>query len=101
MQSHVDTRSFELLIKTSNCLFSLSSSLKEPVENKEMKTLPLLLLLLVASGACDDVKYISKRNSGRIKRLLIFPKTAFIWLKNLELACIYKSFLWIIDALFV
>lgn len=34
-----------------------------------MKTLPLLFLLL-ASGACDDVKYISKRNSGRTEQLL-------------------------------
>lgn len=34
-----------------------------------MKTLPLLFLLL-ASGACDDVKYISKRNSGRMEQLL-------------------------------
>lgn len=36
----------------------------------EMKTLSLFFLL-VASGACDDVKYISKRNSGRMKRLFV------------------------------
>ncbi|KAF0039700.1 hypothetical protein F2P81_007935 [Scophthalmus maximus] len=29
-----------------------------------MKTPSLVFLLLLASGACDDVKYISKRNSG-------------------------------------
>ncbi|CAB1453912.1 unnamed protein product [Pleuronectes platessa] len=28
-----------------------------------MKIIFLLFLLLLASGACDDVKYISKRNS--------------------------------------
>lgn len=44
-----------------HCLFQ--------VESGKMKTLPLLFLL-VASGACDDVKYISKRNSGRMERLL-------------------------------
>lgn len=32
-----------------------------------MKTLSLLFLLL-ASGACDNMKYISKRNSGRAKK---------------------------------
>lgn len=45
------------------------------VESGKMKTLPLLFLLL-ASGACDDVKYISKRNSGRTEQLqflLSFP----------------------------
>lgn len=36
------------------------------VESGMMKSL-FLLLLLVASGACDDVKFISKRNSGRMK----------------------------------
>ncbi|KAK2849523.1 hypothetical protein Q5P01_009357 [Channa striata] len=36
---------------------------KVPVESREMKSLFFLLLLLLASGACDDVKYISKRNS--------------------------------------
>lgn len=40
------------------------------VESSKMKTLSLFFLL-VASGACDDVKYISKRNSGRMKRLFV------------------------------
>lgn len=40
------------------------------VGSSEMKTLSLFFLL-VASGACDDVKYISKRNSGRMKRLFV------------------------------
>lgn len=37
------------------------------MESGEMKTIsPLFLLLLLASGACDDVKFITKRNSGRM-----------------------------------
>lgn len=39
--------------------------LQVPAESREMKTPSLVFLLLLASGACDDVKYISKRNSGR------------------------------------
>lgn len=38
------------------------------VERGEMKTLSFLFLLM-ASGTCDDVKYISKRNSGRVLSL--------------------------------
>ncbi|KAI3351279.1 hypothetical protein L3Q82_005830 [Scortum barcoo] len=46
-------------------IFHFSMCKQVPVENKEMKALSLLflLLLLLASGACDGVKYISKRNS--------------------------------------
>lgn len=48
--------------------------LKVPVERRVMKMslFFLLILDLLASGASDDVKYISKRNSGRMK--------AFYWL---------------------
>lgn len=45
------------------------------VESSEMKTLSLLFFfLLLASGACDNMKYISKRNSGRVKRRVILLK---------------------------
>lgn len=63
--------------------FSLSTScllcpfsVQVPQTNRDMKTSSLLLLLLLAaSGDCDDVKYISKRNSGRMKSLSVcFPQ---------------------------
>uniref|UniRef100_A0AAQ4PD98 Interleukin 1 receptor accessory protein-like 2 n=1 Tax=Gasterosteus aculeatus aculeatus TaxID=481459 RepID=A0AAQ4PD98_GASAC len=44
---------------------SVTAKHRVPAGNREMKPLSLLflLLLLLASGACDGVKYISKRNS--------------------------------------
>lgn len=58
--------------------FFLSCLLKEPVEKREMKTSSLLVLLLfVAKGAYDDVKYISKRNSGRIKQMFCLCRPTF------------------------
>lgn len=46
-----------------------------------MKSLSLLFLL-VASGACDDVKYISKRNSGRMNLLSVAPCCSFLGVSN-------------------
>lgn len=57
-----------------------------------MKTLSLLffLLLLLASGACDGVKYISKRNSGRMNRLSVCYLEAHFKLKTF--LCLHEVF---------
>lgn len=60
-----------------------------------MKTLSLLCLLLLASGACDDVKYISKRNSGRMKSLGVCCVVAYSALleTSLSLLNIFRLFI--------
>lgn len=70
-------------------------SLKVPGETREMTSLSLLFLLL-ALGACDDVKYISKRNSGRRNSLCVYCLRAHPQLCRFvenETFCPRKSFL--------